>query len=323
MPAEFCPAAVRAFESSHQEQRISENTLGGIFQVFSCRVVLRPGSSVTHGFFLLIDDCQYLGSGGSALHGNPRKIESDDKFNKVFKRLSQLLGQLVWPGSNILSCKHEHESAANSQADVYDSVSRGGFPKATAPLETQLSLSTQLPPTHAVNSESFEEPLAAAAANSNRNIQPQPTSNIERVPTALTDTNMVNQILLRLLSRDLAQSPSALKTRDPSVSMNVEEKTPANPSLPHTSLDNQKSLDSPSQASKPDSAQNREDNIKSCSLDRPVYKRQTETDIEDKSKAGTEPGNSREKSPGRTTTQGAQRVVKGRLRAYYFVADGP
>ncbi|KAI9825843.1 MAG: hypothetical protein M1832_000783 [Thelocarpon impressellum] len=84
----FSPSGEKAFRQSHQGQRITQHTQGGNLALKWFNLLIPMTGTPMSKFRLLIHDCQYLGSGGSALFGRPIAIETRTGMAGIVRNLS-------------------------------------------------------------------------------------------------------------------------------------------------------------------------------------------------------------------------------------------
>ncbi len=142
--AVFSNDAVKAFETSHQRQRITSGTQGGLIQVKSCELVLQARSDGEHHIGLRIDDSQYLGCGGSSVFGRPLPISKDSSIPPLMDRLLKQDKRSRKKGVQATEEDAEVASTGSAEDDLDDlqgtSQSNGlGHTNTQLPFSTQAS----------------------------------------------------------------------------------------------------------------------------------------------------------------------------------------
>ena len=124
MQAEFTTAAVKAFETSNHGQRITYKTVGGVLQLKNCALHLELSPSANRKAVLIIENCQYLGSGGAGKFGQLRSFQALDGIRHKLASLSHALnlGRMGKSdtGSNVSQVVRSKESRAVSTYGAMD-----------------------------------------------------------------------------------------------------------------------------------------------------------------------------------------------------------
>ncbi|KAI9785442.1 MAG: hypothetical protein M1816_000412 [Peltula sp. TS41687] len=144
--AEFRPSAISSFEASNYNQRITQGTVGGLVQILgNCELVINSNPPLPAKFLLVIHDCQFRGSAGSSVYGDPRELRSSAPIQNLLQDLSSI------PEREFPNQKSMFNSDADSSQPCSQAGSGGNAEKANGASPrvcvsaTQASLLTQLP----------------------------------------------------------------------------------------------------------------------------------------------------------------------------------
>ena len=189
MQAEFSTAAVKAFETSYHGQRITYKTVGGILHVKKFALHLKLSPSAHHKAFLLIENCQYLGSGGASIVEQLQCFPALDgvrhKLPNLFHALNVgRMGQLD-NGSNVSQVVRSRESRAVPVQDLMDAYpdTQHSFSTQRVPSRSEISGISERHPSSAHSSHESGEVLDSIQ----RNFDPPLMPSISRDKTLLLD----------------------------------------------------------------------------------------------------------------------------------------
>ncbi|KAI9888041.1 MAG: hypothetical protein M1823_000162 [Watsoniomyces obsoletus] len=137
----FSDDGVRAFKASHQGQRVTNGTEGGLIQIKSCELVIRACRN--HHIGLRIDDCRYLGLGLSPVLGRPLLVTSRHSIASMMDRLSKS-DDVSMAESSQGKDKKTDDARTSSAQDQPDDLPGASQSNGLEQTDTQLPFSTQV-----------------------------------------------------------------------------------------------------------------------------------------------------------------------------------